>query len=93
MSVLALYRVAYVLLGAFLAAVAGYLFAKYFALLFGVWLHVTFPRHYSLEHVVRVWVDTGVWIRPLVAVVCGAWAALRCYRFCCVPAHTNRRRR
>ena len=75
------YRAAYVLLGAFLGAVAGYLFAKYSIMFFGIFLHLWSPEHYSFEHVVSVWLSTSAWLRPLMAAACGVYAAVACYRF------------
>ena len=83
------YRVLYVPLGAVLGAVAGYLFAKYFVLLFGIALHMWSPDRYSFDHVMAVVLSTRHWLRPLAAVICGAYAALACFRFGRVAPHSN----
>jgi ABC-type dipeptide/oligopeptide/nickel transport system permease subunit len=84
---LAVYRALYVQLGTLLGAVAGYLFARYFVMLFGVGLHLYFPEHYSFEHVMAVLHGTRSWLRPLVTVGCASWAAVVCYRFCRASTH------
>lgn len=86
---LGFYRMAYVLLGALLGAVAGYLFAKYFVMLFGIMLHLWSLEHYSFDHVMAVLLSTKSWLRPLVAVGCGTYAALTCYRFGRASARAN----
>jgi hypothetical protein len=68
--------------------VAGYLFAKYFVMFFGIVLHLSFPEHYSFEHVMAVLLNTRSWLRPLLTVGCAACAALACYRFCRASAHS-----
>jgi hypothetical protein len=88
-TLLAFYRTVYVLLGALLGAAAGYLFAKYSVLLFGIVLHFCFPKHYSFENIMAVVIGTRSWLRPLVAVGCGAYAALTCYRFSRARAHSS----
>jgi len=87
--VLGFYRMAYVLLGAVLGAITGYLFAKYFVMLFGIMLHLCFPAHYSFDHVMTVLLSTKSWLRPLAVVACAAWAALTCYRFGRASARVN----
>jgi hypothetical protein len=80
--VITIYRVLYVLLGTILGAVGGYLFAKYFVMLFGIVLHLYSPEHYSFKHVMAVWIGTRFWLRPMLAAGCAAYAAFACYRFC-----------
>jgi hypothetical protein len=82
MTMFSVYRILYVLLGTFLGAVAGYVFARYFVMLFGIVLHVYFPRHYSFDHVMAVLLNTRGWLRPLLSVAFAAGAAFACYRFC-----------
>lgn len=86
---MALYKYVYVLLGALLGVIAGYLFAKYFVPFFGIALHLCFPKHYSFEHIMMVVSGTKSWLRPLVAVGLGVYAAFACYRFIRAPARSS----
>ena len=69
------------LLGAFIGGAAGYLFAKYFMVVYGVALHLYAPRHYSLSYIIAVVRDTRPWLCPLAAVSFGSYAAFTCSRF------------
>ena len=73
---MALYRAAYVVLGAFLAGLAGYLFARYFILISGAVLHLWIPERYTLQHIAAVSLSTAPWLRPSIALLCAGYAAL-----------------